>query len=282
MEVIIDFFAEVPTWFRASILIGGLVLFWILEGVLPLFRFGYNKVGHAGINLFFTLTTMIIGFGLAAALLWVSDYTSQNQFGLLYLFELPLWAKVVVGVLLMDLIGAYFIHWLEHRVKWMWLFHLVHHSDTTIDVTSGLRHHPGETVFRIFFTCTAVFIIGAPIGIIMLYQSLSVLFAHITHANLNIPKSLDKILSYLLVSPNMHKVHHHYTQPYTDTNYGNIFSIWDRLFGTFAYVDDPTTLTYGIDTHMLPEENDRLGNLLSIPFQKYRTSEGTKFGEEKY
>ena len=279
MEAIIDFFTTVPTWFRASLLIGGLVIFWALEGVLPLFKFTYHKIGHAGINLFLTLTTMIVGFGLAAGLLWASDYSSSNQIGLLYIVELPLWAKIIVGVLLMDLIGAYFIHWLEHRVKWMWRFHLVHHSDTNIDVTSGLRHHPGETVFRIFFTGVAVFLIGAPIGIVMLYQSISVLFAHITHANVNVPKGLDKVLSLVLVSPNMHKVHHHYTQPYTDTNYGNIFSIWDRLFGTFAYVDDPTTLTYGIDTHMLPEENDDLKNLLKIPFQKYRTPEGSKFSE---
>lgn len=279
MEAIIDFFTTVPTWFRASLLIGGLVFFWVLEGVLPLFKFTYHKIGHAGINLFLTLTTMIVGFGLATGLLWVSDYVSTNQIGLLYIFELPLWAQVVIGVLLMDLIGAYFIHWLEHRVKWMWRFHLVHHSDTNIDVTSGLRHHPGETVFRIFFTGVAVFIIGAPMGIVMLYQSLSVLFAHITHANVNVPRAFDKLLSFILVTPNMHKVHHHYTQPYTDTNYGNIFSIWDRLFGTFAYVDDPTTLIYGIDTHMLPEENDALGNLLKIPFQKYRSPDGSKFSE---
>jgi sterol desaturase/sphingolipid hydroxylase (fatty acid hydroxylase superfamily) len=279
MEAIIDFFTTVPTWFRASLLIGGLVFFWVLEGVLPLFRFTYHKIGHAGINLFFTLTTMIVGFGLAAGLLWVSNYASSNQIGLLYIFELPLWVKIIVGVLLMDLIGAYFIHWLEHRIKWMWRFHLVHHSDTNIDVTSGLRHHPGETIFRIFFTGVAVFIIGAPMGIVMLYQSLSVLFAHITHANVNVPRVFDKLLSLILVTPNMHKVHHHYTQPYTDTNYGNIFSIWDRLFGTFAYVDDPSTLTYGIDTHMLPEENEAIGNLLKIPFQKYRTPEGSKFSE---
>jgi len=132
-------------------------------------------------------------------------------------------------------------------------------------------------VFRLFFTGVAVFVIGAPMGIIMLYQSLSVLFGHLTHANVEAPKGVDKFLSYIFITPNVHKVHHHYTQPYTDTNYGNIFSIWDRLFGTFAYVDDPKTLTYGIDTHMLPEENDELGNLLAIPFQKYRAPEGSKF-----
>lgn len=278
MESLVAFFEDVPTWFRSMILIGGIVIFWIAEGVLPLFNTKYRKIRHAGLNLFFTLTTAIIGFGLAGVLLMASDFVAENQFGLLYLINMPLWAQVVVGIFLLDLIGAYFIHWTEHKVKWMWKFHLIHHTDTNVDVTTGLRHHPGETVFRIGFTILAVIVVGAPIGIVMLYQSLSVLFAHITHANIHMPRKLDHILSYVLVTPNMHKVHHHYTQPFTDTNYGNIFSIWDRLFGTYAYVADTRTLRYGIDTHLKPEENDRLGNLLGIPFQKYRPPIG-KFSE---
>lgn len=283
MEPVVAFFENVPTWFRSMILIGGIVIFWIAEGVLPLFRFQYKRIRHAGLNLFFTLTTAIIGFGLAGVLLLASNYVAQNQIGLLYLLDLPLWAQVVLGVFLLDLIGAYFIHWTEHKVKWMWKFHLIHHSDTTVDVTTGLRHHPGETVFRISFTILAVIIVGAPIGIVMLYQSLSVLFAHITHANINMPRKVDNALSYLFVTPNMHKVHHHYTQPLTDTNYGNIFSIWDRLFGTFASVEDTKALKYGIDTHMDPKDYDSLNNLLGIPFQKYRPPMGkfVKIKQEK-
>lgn len=273
MEWIVDFFGNIPTPFRAGILVGGLVFFWMLEGTLPLFGFKYNKVRHAGINLFFTLCTMIIGFGLASVLLAASDFVSANEFGLLYIVSLPLWAQLVVGVLLMDLIGAYFIHWTEHKVKWMWKFHVVHHSDTTVDVTTGLRHHPGETVFRISFTILAVIVIGAPMWIIMFYQSMSVLFAHLTHANINMPKGVDRALSWVFITPLMHKVHHHYQQPLTDTNYGNIFSFWDRMFGTFAQVDDTKELIYGVDTHMKAEENDRMANLLKIPFQSYRQPE---------
>jgi sterol desaturase/sphingolipid hydroxylase (fatty acid hydroxylase superfamily) len=274
VDWIIEFFGNIPTEFRAGILIGGLVLFWILEGTLPLFRFKYRKFQHAGINLFFTLCTMIIGFGLASVLLAASDFVSERQFGLLYIFSLPNWMYLIVGVMLMDLIGAYFIHWLEHQVKWMWKFHLVHHSDTTVDVTTGLRHHPGETVFRISFTILAVLVIGAPMWIIMVYQSLSVLFAHITHANIQMPKAIDRALSWIFVTPLMHKVHHHYELPLTDTNYGNILSIWDRLFGTFAQVEDTTELVYGIDTHMDAKENNRIQNLLRIPFQPYRAPKG--------
>ena len=163
----------------------------------------------------------------------------------------------------------------------MWKFHLIHHSDTHVDVTTGLRHHPGETVFRIVFTILAVVIVGAPMGIVMLYQSLSVLFAHITHANIRVPVKVDRTFSYLFVTPLMHKVHHHYQQPLTDTNYGNIFSIWDRLFGTYAQVPDSSALIYGIDTHMDPKENDEIGSLLAIPFQKYRVPPNAKFGEKQ-
>lgn len=270
MESFIAFFENIPSSFRAGILIGGILLFWILEGIVPLFSFQYKKWRHAGINMFFTLCTMVIGFGLAGVLYWSSVFVNEQQFGLLHLSTLPLWAEIILGVLLLDLIGAYFAHWTEHRVRWLWKFHLVHHSDTTIDVTSGLRHHPGETVIRISFTIIAVYITGASMGIIMLYQSLSVLFAHLTHANIQMPTSIDRALSWIFVTPLMHKVHHHYQLPLTDTNFGNIFSIWDRLFGTFAQVEDTTKLTYGIDTHMDAEENDRLSNLLKIPFQKYR------------
>jgi len=278
VEKLIEFFEHIPSSYRTLIFAGGLTIFWILEGAIPLFKFKYRKFRHGGINIFLTLLQFIIGFGLARLLLFGSDITSENHFGLLYIISMPLWLRVIVGVLLLDLIGAYFIHWLEHQVKWMWKFHLVHHTDTSVDVTTGLRHHPGETIFRIAFTFVAVLITGAPMGVIMFYQTLSLFFAEITHANLKIPTGPDRILSYIFVTPNMHKVHHHFVQPYTDSNYGNIFSIWDRIFGTFKE-KDLNSLTYGIDTHMNPNENDNLKNLLSIPFQKYRPSVGSKFAK---
>ena len=107
---------------------------------------------------------------------------------------------------------------------------------------------------------------------VFLYQSLSVVFSQFNHANIPLPKSFDKFLSYFIISPDMHKVHHHYKLPYTDSNYGNIFSIWDRLFGTYKYLDREKII-YGVDTHMHPKENNQLGNLLKIPFEKYRNPE---------
>lgn len=281
MESFVDFFENVPTVFRAGMLVGGIFLFWVIEGVFPLFQFEYKKLRHAALNLVLNGIFLVIGLAFAGLLVWSSAYVNEHAFGVLHWVELPLWAQAVLGVLLLDFFGAYLIHWIEHKIPILWRFHLVHHSDTTVDVTTGLRHHPGEAVFRMIFTIIGVIIVGAPIWIVFLYQSISALFAHLTHANIRMPKKLDRALSWIFITPLMHKVHHHYTQPLTDTNYGNIFAVWDRLFGTFAQVEDTNDLRYGIDTHMEDSENGHLGNLLKIPFQKYRPPTGSKFGKEK-
>ena len=277
MSQIIDFFANVPLIFRTGILLGGIVLFWILEGIIPLYLFKYKKGIHAFLNLLFTTTTAIIGFGFAFLLLKSTEIVNENQFGVIHLFDFPLVFEVIISLLILDLIGAYLVHFIEHKVPWMWKFHVVHHSDKNVDVTTGLRHHPGETVFRILFTILAVYVSGASIGIVMLYQSISVLFAHITHANISLPKNLDRVISYILVTPNMHKVHHHFKLPLTDTNYGNIFSIWDRLFGTYSYVDDSKSIVYGIDTHINDKKIDSFSDLLLIPFKKIKKTNQSKF-----
>ena len=279
MTELINFFSDIPLTFRTSILLGGIVFFWVLEGMIPLYSFRYKKINHALLNIFFTTTTAIIGFGFAFLLLKSTLYVGGEQIGVIHIFNLPIWADVIISLLLLDLIGAYLVHFIQHKVSWMWKFHLVHHSDMNVDVTTGLRHHPGETVFRIIFTIIGVFVSGASIGMVMLYQSLSVLFAHITHANISIPKKIDAILSYVLVTPNMHKIHHHYEMPLTDSNYGNIFSIWDRLFNTFSFINKQKSVVYGIDTYMDKSETNNLGTLLSIPFKKLKKVNNSKFSK---
>ncbi|NNK71900.1 MAG: sterol desaturase family protein [Flavobacteriaceae bacterium] len=270
MEALIEYFETIPSSHRSIILVGGLTLFWLIEGAVPLFRFRYNKWKHAVPNLFFTLTTIIINFALAFLLLQSADWVVSANFGLInWLPEMPLWLYVIIGILLMDFIGAYLPHFVEHKVKPLWMIHLVHHTDHKVDTTTANRHHPLESVIRFSFTLLGVFIIGTPIGIIMLYQSMSLVATQFTHANIRLPKSVDHMLSYVLVSPDMHKVHHHNVLPYTDSNYGNIFSVWDRFFGTFRTLDRDR-LNYGVDVFPNERENSNIIDLLKQPFQKYR------------
>ena len=232
METVIEYFETIPSLHRSIILVGGLSFFWIVESYFSLFNFQYEKWRHALPNIFFTASTVLINFFLAFLLLQTSDWTVFHSFGILnWLPDFPLWLDVILGVLLLDFIGAYLPHWTEHRVKPLWMVHLVHHSDHHVDTTTANRHHPLESLIRFAFTLLGVFVIGANMGIIMLYQSLSLILTQFNHANIKLPKKLDLILSYLIVSPDMHKTHHHYRLPYTDANFGNIFSIWDRMLG---------------------------------------------------
>lgn len=279
METLINYFGNIPSSHRGALLAGGIAFFWILESAVPLFRWQYQKWSHAAINIFFTVTTVVINFLMAFMLLRASDWAVNHDFGILqWLPAMPLWLEMVIGLLLLDLIGAWLVHWAEHRVKWMWRFHLIHHTDPNVDTTSANRHHPGESVFRFVFTTAGAVLTGAPMWLVFLYQSLSVVLSQFNHANIRFPRGLDRALSWIIVTPGMHRVHHHYTLPYTDSNYGNIFSVWDRLFGTFTQMDQEK-IVFGIDTYMAPEEHSSLGSLLKIPFQKYRSPVGSKFDE---
>lgn len=270
MDTFITYFENIPPEHRALILAGGLTLFWILEGAVPLFKFKYNKWKHAIPNLFFTLTTVVINFALATFLLKTAEWTEVNGFGIInWLPEMPLWLYVTIGILLMDFIGAYLAHYVEHKVGVLWMVHLVHHTDHKVDTTTANRHHPLESLIRYTFTLAGVFIIGAPMGIVMLYQSMSLVATQFSHANIKLPKSVDKAISYILISPDMHKIHHHYVLPYTDSNYGNIFSIWDRLLGTYMYMEREN-LVYGVDVFPDEEKNGQLVELLKQPFQPYQ------------
>ena len=271
LETIFNYFETIPSIHRSIILVGGITFFWLLEGALPLFNFNYEKWKHAIPNLFFTVTTIIINFTLAFLLLGTADWVQANNFGIINWLpiDIPLWLYVFLGVLFLDFFGAYLAHFTEHKIKPLWMVHLVHHSDHKVDTTTANRHHPLESIIRFTFTLFGVLIVGAPIAIVMIYQSLSLVFTQFTHANIKMSRSLDRLLSYFIVSPDMHKVHHHNLLPYTDSNYGNIFSIWDRLLGTYKYLDRDK-IVYGVDTFPDEKINSSLKELLKQPFQKYK------------
>lgn len=272
IENTVRYFEHISGLHRTLILAGGITFFWLIEGAIPLFNFRYNKWKHAFINIFFTAITAVINLSFALLIVRISDWALLHKFGVLQLAAMPLWVSLIAGLLLLDLVGAYSIHFLEHKIKWMWKFHMVHHSDTHVDTTTANRHHPGESIFRAIFTMIGVVVGGVPMWLVMIYQSASVVFAQFGHANIRLPLCLDNALSWFLVSPNMHKVHHHYLQPQTDSNYGNIFSVWDRLFGTFNYTP-VKQLRYGLD-ELDGSKDQNLGFQLQIPFD---SSLKTKF-----
>jgi sterol desaturase/sphingolipid hydroxylase (fatty acid hydroxylase superfamily) len=253
---------------RMIFLVGGLLIFWILEGAIPLIQLRYkkNKFRHASINLVFTAIHLVIHFGIAVLIVMLSDWCKKNSFGIVYWTSSNTLFTIIIGVLALDF-SSWLVHWVMHKVSPLWAFHLVHHTDNNVDVTTGLRHHPGDSILRGVFFLLLIFVSGAPMYTVMIYQTLIVLATAFTHANISLPKSVDKVISYVLVSPNMHKVHHHWKQPYTDSNYGGVFSIWDRLFATYKTLD-PKSIRYGLDRYYPNEKDEDLVALLKKPFQK--------------
>ena len=256
MQAVLTFFDSIESTTRSIFLVSGLALFLSLEAIVPLFKMDYDKLRHAGINLTFTLITLMINLFGALLIAAAVDFNLENKAGLLYLAgDLPPWSYVILGLVLLDLIGAWLIHWIEHRDRY------------------------DENIFRLIFTSLAVLITGASLGLVMLYQTISAFFAALTHANVQVPTWIDKPLAWVFVTPHFHKIHHHYVQPHTDSNYGNIFSIWDHVFSTVTSIGNMDELVYGIDTHMSPEEHSSIKNLLMIPFQEYRYPVGSKFSD---
>ena len=187
-----------------------------------------------------------------------------SDFGLLNVISLPTWLVVLIGVMALDLIAQYIPHILLHKIAWMWKFHLVHHSDTNVDASTGTRHHPGDYLIRELFALGGVILFGIPVGVYVLYRFLTIAFTYFSHANINLPIEVDKVISYIFISPNMHKFHHHFERPWTDTNFGNIFSIWDRAFGTFVY-NDVNAIRYGVDV-LDDTSSENVGYLFGLPF----------------
>ena len=266
MENFLNFFENMPSWQKLVWIFICISANWIIELLIPLVKFNYKKVKHAGVNMVFLASDVSLNLLFGILTVGVFSWLSTNQFGVLYLIELPIWVELVIAVLALDFAAQYLVHYLLHKVPFMWRFHMIHHSDTTVDATSATTHHPGDYAFREIFALIMIDIFGIPLAYYLFYRMATVFFGYLTHANFSFPKKIDQILSYVFITPDMHKFHHHYQLPWTDTNFGNIFSFWDRIFGTITY-DDPKKVQYGLD--LLDDSTDQdILYQFKIPFDK--------------
>ena len=252
---------------RLALLVSLCGLLWSLESLVPLYQYRNSRVRHALPNVGLTVILVLTNLALSFSSAYVAALTDRNRVGLLSLFALSPWAIAIIGVAALDLFG-YFAHVLLHKSWLGWQFHRVHHSENAVDVTTAFRQHPGETVWRLLWQLAAIALLGIPLWIVVIYLSLSALNAQLEHANIRLNRTLDRLLRLLFVTPHMHKAHHSRDQKETDSNYSNIFSLWDRIFGTYTPATDFGKLSYGLDGFDL-EERQTLGGLLKMPFMNY-------------
>jgi sterol desaturase/sphingolipid hydroxylase (fatty acid hydroxylase superfamily) len=247
METLIGYFSAMPDWKMLAWLFVCLFGSIVLESLIPLVRFDYQKLKHDAFNIFLLLFNNILLLPMTLALAAVIVWSETQQVGLLYHLDLPLWLELLMAVMALDFVAQYGVHYCLHHVNWMWRLHMIHHADTHVDATTGTRHHIGDLAFRFFASGIAIVLFGIPAVYYLIYRMITIFFGYFTHANIRLPGSLDRCLSYLLVTPDMHKFHHHDKVPWTDTNFGNVFSIWDRIFGTLTYANT-RDICYGLDT----------------------------------
>lgn len=223
-----------------------------------------GRARHPGANLALTGLLIALNFGLDRVATafgvrqWSGDAGPSGAFGL------PGWVKVMVVVVALDGL-AYLAHVLLHKVTPLWRIHRVHHSDAQVDVTTAFRQHPLETLWRYSFQFAGVLVLGASSRSVAVYLALSILNAQLEHANVSFPWPVERAFRALFSTPAMHRVHHSRVSTETDTNYSNIFSLWDRLFGTYRPPRPGEKIVYGLDDCDAPE-HQRTAGLLALPF----------------
>ena len=217
-------------------------------------------------NALFVLPALPIQVILATLCASLALSVTARQTGLLYWLpwhESP-WVKYGVMFVVLDLLDWVY-HWTMHRVPALWRFHLVHHTDQAIDVSTTVREHPGETVARNLFLIGWVGLTGVSLELLVLRQTVETVSNILAHTTFRLRGRWERVLGWVLVTPNVHHVHHHRVQPYTDRNFGDVFTVWDRLFGTFAACP-PGGVTYGLDTHASLAGDDGFARTLAMPF----------------
>ncbi|MFC2165864.1 sterol desaturase family protein [Acidobacteriota bacterium] len=195
------------------------------------------------------------------------EWSQARHIGLIYHISLPDPLKLIIAFILFDL-WMYFWHRINHRVSLFWLFHRVHHTDREMDVTTANRFHPIEIMLSSLLRLPIFVLIGMSVAQFVIYEIVLILVIQIHHSNVALPEKIDRIFRLLLVTPNMHRVHHSVEWSETNSNYSSIFSFWDRIGQTFRYRKDTLTLQYGLQ--ILKEKKwQNLPGMLLTPFKNF-------------
>ena len=242
---------------RFAIFLGVFILMLLLESMIPLHPTVDSKPRRLGINLSLTcldiLIIKIVFQGMVAV--GVARFAQEQGWGLLNYLDLPAGVEVIITVIFLDLM-IYLQHVLVHMVPFFWRFHAVHHSDRDLDVSSGLRFHPIEIVGSMLYKMGIVLALGPSPFAVMAFEAILNGMAQFSHSNIKLPLPMDRSLRWLLVTPDMHRIHHSVEVEETNSNYGFNLSVWDRLLGTYVHNGKKTQPEIVIGLKAFPKNED--------------------------
>jgi sterol desaturase/sphingolipid hydroxylase (fatty acid hydroxylase superfamily) len=251
------------------LLILGLMAGW--EWLKPLRALSQTRSRRWLINLGLTAFNVAILRITVGAAAWLAAlWAAENHIGAFNQLQLPTWLAVTISLLLLDL-AIYGQHIAAHRWRWFWRLHQVHHSDLDFDATTALRFHPLEILLSMFYKAFCVVLIGAPALAVVAFEVILNGCALFNHGNVSLPAGIERRLRLVLVTPDMHRIHHSARPSETDSNYGFSLSCWDRLFRTYCAQpqESQASMTIGLHGFRRPEELDFIG-LLAMPFKALR------------
>lgn len=264
----IDYITGNENTLRLGFFFGTLAIMALWEIVAPRRALTVSKLMRWSNNLglvFFN--SFILRLLFPAAAVGVAAFAAEQGWGLLNYYSLPLAIAIILSIIAMDFI-IYLQHVLVHAVPALWRLHRVHHADLDYDVTTGARFHTIEIILSMLIKFATIIVIGAPVVAVIIFEIILNAMAMFNHGNVGLPKPLDTVLRWLIVTPDMHRVHHSIEDDETNSNFGFNLSWWDRLFGT--YREQPrkghTGMTIGIRGFREPKQASWITGLLAMPF----------------
>jgi sterol desaturase/sphingolipid hydroxylase (fatty acid hydroxylase superfamily) len=252
---------------RSVLFLGAIVFFLILELIVPYRKSSVSKLSRWANNLSMTIfNSIVLNLIFATAIVGTAVYVQQNQIGVLNYITAPQWVKILLTVIFMDFI-LYVWHLLNHEVPFLWRFHRVHHSDLNMDVSTATRFHIGELSISALIKISLIYFIGASPTGVLIFESALVLCAQFHHSSLKVPRWFEKIYWVLFVPPSMHRIHHSVIIKERNSNYGTIFSLWDRFLETLITDVDQTRIKIGMGAYQNPDKLN-FHQLLAMPFTR--------------
>lgn len=245
------------------------LLLLCLQFVFPKRKFDsavYIARLHNG--LLFVVNLLIFKFLVPLSLIAVAIWSSNQQLGLFNQFAGDSWWQVLVSLILLDF-AIYWQHVASHKWNWLWRIHRVHHFDLEMDITTAVRFHPLELFLSLLYKALVILLLGAPVLAVVIFEFLLLAGAMFSHSNLYLPIRAERWLRYVLVTPDMHRIHHSIYQKEHDTNYGFFLPWWDFWFNSYTAEpkDGQQTMKIGLKQNREPEFCGRVISLLKIPFR---------------
>ena len=259
---------EIFDW-TGPILVVLFIFLFLIENRFELRKRVQNKKRRTIINNLVAIPSFVLlRFLLLPIMVWLALQNETLHIGLNFLYKLPVWLEASISFFIIDFTN-YLWHILNHKLPVLWRFHIVHHTDHDLDVTTAIRFHYGELIGSVFFRGAFVFLSGAGPMLVLIYEIVFEAATQFHHSNLKLPLKVERIINTIFVTPRMHGIHHSIVKNETDSNYSVIFSFWDRIGKTIQLQVEQKVVITGVPSYRNAQELTA-GFLLAMPFTKIR------------